>query len=316
MGLAADDVGRLRLKKRSVLAYMQGKLSLEDKGGLGGTGCSFACHNRRSPVSTLTLAEDDRTTDTNCALQALLPPPHKLSPEQLAYCDNDPPVRLRIDAARDGVISLLDTLIADPHRATNDFKVSFGTMSDTYYPVSAASGNLESIKAKVGHVKLGYQDETSNTLDDTTAGLDTIAEDAFTTFAAKYGTDITNAAAAGHKQYVLLVTDGVRSQSGKFPGTTCQNGHVRVMLKNEFSPISNLPVTIVVLYTKYLDESSDPTWVSHVSTVHPCIESNLKTFVTDPRFFAMAGSEAQILQAFDDLLDEIRADAGPLQLTQ
>ena len=120
-------------------------------------------------------------------------------------------------------------------------------------------------------------------------------------------------AAPNRKQFVLLITDGVRSLAGAFAGSA----EVRPFDLAECTRIKETGATLVVLYTKYVKTPNNTTWTNHMGDAkYLQIEPNLEKCPTNSTFFLKGDSPAEIEARFTDAFTAIlRAARRPI-LTQ
>jgi Flp pilus assembly protein TadG len=296
MGLAATPADRTRMKNRSQWAALRGDVSAPDGW------CSFACHQPRrgTRVSLLSLAQEDRRGRPRCSTLGL-------PPAQALLCDDEGPVKLRIDVAREGATALLNE-VETANGSSNTYRVSLSVFNDVFYEWKDVGRPLSDIRGALGGLALGrignrgLLSDALNTLPDSPGGVQA------------YVTWLRNRPGThGRKQYVVLATDGVRSVVLGTP----RAGTVRVFDQAECDRIKGLPDTkLAVIYMKYLDESSDPVWRDHVGDIYPNIESNLRSCASSLDLFVAGDSPAEIHEAFRSIVSKINSDNSPRRLTQ
>jgi hypothetical protein len=297
MGLPADVAGRaLMRQKANEAAYPYLVSATAPKRlGVGEAGCVFACHYIRDDglkqpgetyVSTLDIANENN-------------------------------IKLRIDVEREGILDVLD--LADYLIQTRGatFRFSISTFNRYYKNLLAlppgnsmgVTTSISDVRREVGKLVMGYPDfvaptspsEFPNTWPDN-------IPDGFEGFANDLHNYILNSNNRT-QQYVLLVTDGVRSEASK----DAASGLVRPFDQADCNKIKATGATLVVLYTKYLDDSGTEPFDSDVAPFYSDIQGNLEKCASGPQYFAMGASPSQIHDAFRVLFARIRQ---ALRLTQ
>jgi Flp pilus assembly protein TadG len=292
MGLAATDGDRTRLQQATFDAYNKGDLTGDDVGNyfyydskgrpvpVAGAGCSFACHVKRGTKSTLDVARS-----------------------------LTPPATLRIDVAKNGIANLLDAI----RRSGSDIEASLWGFNNKIELIESVRPVDAVLTGAVGGLTLGSPFRTARGLmAETTPDQGSPGNNAFLG-----ALDFRKGNWPQREQYVFLITDGVRALGrGSGPGPTPTTGDNRVFDINVCNDIK-AKATLIVLYTKYLDESTDFHWNKLVGPVYPHIEPNMRACASAPEFYAAGDSPAEIQAAFSRLLTAINSNSnGKLRLTQ
>ncbi|HKH28065.1 MAG TPA: hypothetical protein VKA61_06980, partial [Sphingomicrobium sp.] len=297
MGLAATDADRQRLRQATYDARYVSKpaeLTGDDVGdysyydsrgvtvAVAGSGCSFACHVKRRGATKSTL--------------------------EVARSLN-PPITLRIDVAKRGISNLLDAI----RRSGSDIEASLWGFNNQIENIQSVRPVDISLASAVGGLTLGSPSRVGNSrMADTTPDRGSTGNNAFLN-----ALDFRKANWPAREQYVFLITDGVRAKGhGTGPGSGPTVGDNRVFDIDVCNDIKT-KATLVVLYTKYLDESGDFHWDKLVGPVYPYIEPNMRACASAPEFYAAGDSPTEIQAAFNKLLTAINSDSnGKLRLTQ
>ena len=273
MGLAASTTDRENLRIATLAAFKSGQLSPNDVSydtadpAKKPTGCAFACHVVRGVKSTLEVAEDFK-----------------------------PPIRLRIDVSREGLIRVLQEI----QTSRADVNVSMWTFyNSSIHKVVPVQPVTASFTAKAGEMKIGFpwaggtSAETTLDLADRSTFLNSIS---------------SRAQSTGRLQYILWITDGVRATSMGSPGGTATTGENRVMdqsICDEFKSVAQ----VAVMYTEYMDESGDYFWDTKIKSVYPHIEGNIRNCASAPELFAKGDQPQDIINGLGSLLRSISNSA-------
>jgi Flp pilus assembly protein TadG len=324
MGLAADLDGRKRMKEGIRDDASMGE---DDRGatrrderyhqkGAGFEGCTFACHKARGTVWWWGVGQMGNTYVFNWWGK-----PATVSTYEWAR-KND--IKLRIDVAKDAITQVLQDAVKANHARDSDVQFSLSTFHDRYYSLTSGGSfnlkptdKLDDIRTKAALLELGYPnksepkdesvDEQPNTKPDSSQGFGLFAEDV----AAWKASD----EAKGRDQYVILITDGVRSVVHGDPS----KGDVRPFDQADCQKIKSV-ARLAVLYTKYLQPlpTEDTIMEKGLGGIYPLIEPNMRSCASDASLFAMADSSAEITDALKALFGNIQAevDAGNLRLTE
>jgi Flp pilus assembly protein TadG len=315
MGLAADPADRDRMREGTKTDQM---LGYPDRGWTNENplvpagsyeGCAFACHTPRGERFELRGTQWFQFKAFKTTLDWAT--------------ENN--VRLRIDVAKDAAKQVISDAIEINRKDSGSVRFSISTFHNQYYSLTkqgplplVATDDLDYVNRELSNLKIGYPYKTSvgvgsdyrfqpNTWPDSADGFQ------------QFGVDLASWKASneakGRQQYVILVTDGVRSTAGGTPAT----GEVRPFDLEDCRKIKNV-ARLAVLYTKYLEPlpSDDTEMNKHLGSIYPQIEPNMKACASDPDLFAMADSSTEITQALKSLFGNIQSevDAGNLRLTQ
>jgi Flp pilus assembly protein TadG len=278
MGLAATDAARIALKSETLAAYNRGDISVHD------LNCSFACHIKRAAMSTLEVA------------RAAIPQ-----------------ILLRLDVAKSGVRLILSEI----QNSGEDIQVSIWGFNNTIERIDNIQPVTASTNAALSSITIGSplrtsSDNSPQNLAETTPDKNSAGNNAFVQF-------IRNRSAAnpGRKQYILLVTDGVRATVSGTPGYIGPSGRPenRVFdqdVCDEFKSVAKL----ATMYLEYLNEAGDTVWDAKVGPIFPNIEPNMMACATSSSFFAKGDAPQEIINGLAELFDNIRASAMPLALAR
>jgi Flp pilus assembly protein TadG len=324
MGLAADPDGRIRMKEgiRDDAAMGDDDRAATDRDpryaqkGAGFEGCSFACHTPRGNVWYFGIGQMGTQYVFNWWSKAA-----EVSTYEWARNNN---IKLRLDVAKEAVAQVLQDALEANQANSSDVQFSLSTFHDRYYSLTSSGSfrlkptdKLSDIKSKAALLELGYPNKSNpmgesvaeqpNTLPDSSDGFELFADDVDDW---KGSTE-----AKGRDQYVILITDGVRSIVHGSP----TKGDVRPFDQADCQKIKSV-ARLAVLYTKYLEPlpTEDTIMANGLGNIYPQIEPNMKACASDPSLFAMADSSTEITQALKSLFGNIQseADAGNLRLTQ
>jgi hypothetical protein len=280
MGLAASVADRNLLEQKTDEAAKLWMISDQD------AKCTFACHSPRqnksgswATYSTLDIAKNNKVT-------------------------------LRIDVAKDAAAKVLDLADYDSKNNGSDFRFALHTFNDAWTLAYHLSNDYKKLKQEAAKFVMGYPNllkkwDEANTKIDSAQNIPTFA---------KYLNNLPTAdpSTQGRKQYVILVTDGVRSEVGE----TTASGLVRVFDQAECKRIKDTGATLAVIYTVYVPNPGNAIFQTHVDAILPYIEPNLKTCASSSSFFAKGDSPLEIETAFKDIFTAIKQDASKLRLTQ
>jgi Flp pilus assembly protein TadG len=325
MGLAADPDGRKRMKEGirddASMGDADRAATKRDpqyaQKGAGFEGCAFACHTPRGNVWYFGIGQ----TMNGQYIYNWWSKAAEVSTYEWARNNN---VKLRIDVAKEALAQVLQDALNANQASSSDVQFSLSTFHDRYYSLTSGgtfrlrpTDKLSDVKTKAALLELGYPNKSTpkgesvaeqpNTLPDSSDGFELFADDV---------DDWRGSTEAkGRDQYVILITDGVRSVVHGSPA----KGEVRPFDQADCGKIKTV-ARLAVLYTRYLEPlpTEDTTMAKGLGNIYPQIEPNMKACASDPSLFAMADSSTEITQALKSLFGNIQSevDAGNLRLTQ
>jgi hypothetical protein len=224
-----------------------------------------------------------------------------------------PQILLRLDVAKSGVRLILSEI----QNSGEDIQVSIWGFNNTIERIDNIQPVTASTNAALSSITIGSPLRTSSDnspqyLAETTPDKNSAGNNAFVQFIRD-----RSAANPGRKQYILLVTDGVRATVSGTPGYIGPSGRPenRVFdqdVCDEFKSVAKL----ATMYLEYLNEAGDTVWDAKVGPIFPNIEPNMMACATSSSFFAKGDAPQEIINGLAELFDNIRASAMPLALAR
>jgi len=325
MGLAADPDGRKRMKEgiRDDPAMGDADRGATSRDaqyyqkGAGFEGCAFACHTPRGDVWYFGVGELSKGN----YVYNWWARPADVSTYEWA---RDNGIKLRIDVAKEALAQVLQDVANTNQAGDSDVQFSLSTFHDRYYSLTTGGSfrlrptdKLSDIKTKAALLELGYPNKSTPKDESIAEQPNTLPEssDGFALFADDVDDWKGSAEAKGRDQYVILITDGVRSVVHGSPS----KGDIRPFDLAVCEKIKKV-ARLAVLYTKYLEPlpTEDTIMAKGLANIYPQIKPNMEACASDNSLFASADASAEITRALKSLVGNIQAevDAGNLRLTQ
>ena len=108
--------------------------------------------------------------------------------------------------------------------------------------------------------------------------------------------------AAGYKQFIVLVTDGVRST----PAMNFASGQLHEFYAEYCDTLKATGAQVGVLYTQYLEDSGEPFFELDVRQFYPKIAPALEACASKPSLFVQADTPDDIIKGFKTLFDQAK----------
>jgi hypothetical protein len=272
MGLAANVADRTRMMAGTLadlrISDLDRDARAQPDGSFTGRGCAFACHTARPNFD------------------GTLPKVH-ISTLQWARENG---IKLRIDVEKDGLNSFIQTMEASKP-TDGSFRYSLGTFNALYANVRDLTDTVATIKGDIAQLTLGYPNAT-NPFDFNATLPD--ASGNFNTFGAKVQAHLRSPDGQGYRQFIILVTDGVRS----VPGVTFASGQLHEFKPDDCAILKSTGALVGVIYTKYLDDTGNFFFDNDVQPFYGQIEPALRACASTPDLFAKGDSADEIKDAF------------------
>jgi hypothetical protein len=247
-------------------------------------------------VADPTVSDDDRNVSNPCTfachfkrpnLNGTIPPGHRSTYDAArAYG-----ILLRIDVATSGVAAFVDDASAI---SGGDFQYSLATFNNHYREVLPITNDIAAVKNELTNVTLGYPDamgvfKVATTPDDWNG---------FRAFADDLAAYMSTPAAQGRSQYIILVTDGVRSE----PSSSFLSGKVHEFYPAYCDTLKATHAKVGVLYTEYLPDNTSQPYIDDVLPFQHKIKPALEACASSTDLFAMGDTPGQIMTAFSSIL--------------
>lgn len=168
---------------------------------------------------------------------------HSMTNSEIARDNN---IRMRVDVLRDAVRDIADSALAE-NELTGHYRLSVNTFSNRFREVVRLTDDLRLVSREADRIDLGPN---------ATPGYpDTEVERFFPRLTPRLKVDGDGLDADTAKQYVFIITDGVRNRHGNM----CPSGHCTGIIEERLcQAYKDVGATVGVIYTKYLPIYNDP----------------------------------------------------------